>query len=112
MFCWDVRITYRSTFEELKKELEKYKGYCENNNENTIQIKEVEEFSKNHTTTNTTTTTPKIVKQSADDDIAKYNDNKNIYLFTFFNMFTWGTPTEFIKIQINNKRDVDVIDSE
>ncbi|RHZ83343.1 hypothetical protein Glove_97g107 [Diversispora epigaea] len=55
MRCWDARITYRPTFDELYEELYKYFVYYRendknNNNEITIQIKEAEEFSKNQTT--------------------------------------------------------------
>ncbi|RHZ55109.1 hypothetical protein Glove_420g28 [Diversispora epigaea] len=56
MRCWDARITHRPTFEDLKKDLNKYYWeYHENKNNNdhgiTIQIKQAEELTKNRTTT-------------------------------------------------------------
>lgn len=52
MKCWDSRVTHRPTFKELKETiLGYYKNYEENNFENdneiTIQIKQVEKISKN-----------------------------------------------------------------
>ncbi|RHZ87201.1 hypothetical protein Glove_40g17 [Diversispora epigaea] len=64
MRCWDTRVTYRPTFEELKDELKKYlydyNGYLHNgkDSEIVIQIKKAEEFSANQESTNATTTTP------------------------------------------------------
>ncbi|RHZ87152.1 hypothetical protein Glove_40g27 [Diversispora epigaea] len=66
MRCWDARVTYRPTFEELKDELLKYyDDYCRyledrknKDSEIVIQIKKAEEFSENQESTNTTTTTP------------------------------------------------------
>ncbi|RHZ87525.1 hypothetical protein Glove_33g26 [Diversispora epigaea] len=68
MRCWDARITYRPTFEELWNELwEYYDDYDDylreginKNSEIVIQIKKAEEFSANQSanTTTTTTTTP------------------------------------------------------
>ncbi|RHZ75579.1 hypothetical protein Glove_212g144 [Diversispora epigaea] len=65
MRCWDARVTYRPTSEELKNELWKY--YFDYNDylnegknkdpEIVIQIKKAEEFSANQESTNTTTTT-------------------------------------------------------
>ncbi|RHZ77776.1 hypothetical protein Glove_173g61 [Diversispora epigaea] len=46
MRCWDARITYRPTFEELEKELFGYRRDW--SNEITIQIKEAEEFQKSN----------------------------------------------------------------
>ncbi|RHZ75690.1 hypothetical protein Glove_212g124 [Diversispora epigaea] len=64
MRCWDARITYRPTFEELWNELDKYwkdyRDYLEGKNKDSeivIQIKKAEEFSANQESTNTTTTT-------------------------------------------------------
>ncbi|RHZ55098.1 hypothetical protein Glove_420g111 [Diversispora epigaea] len=55
MRCWDARTTHRPTFQELKKELDKYYAeydkYRNNNTEITIQINKAKEFSKNPTTT-------------------------------------------------------------
>ncbi|RHZ69219.1 hypothetical protein Glove_286g6 [Diversispora epigaea] len=60
MRCWDARVTYRPTFEELEDELEKYwSDYYSGSNkysEIIIQIKKAEEFSANQESTNTTTT--------------------------------------------------------
>ncbi|RHZ85085.1 hypothetical protein Glove_71g6 [Diversispora epigaea] len=67
MRCWDARVTYRPTFEELWNELYKYcwdysdylnKGKNKDS-EIVIQIKKAEEFSANQESTNTTTTTTK-----------------------------------------------------
>ncbi|RHZ88835.1 hypothetical protein Glove_21g192 [Diversispora epigaea] len=61
MRCWDARVTYRPTFEELYEELCKYnndyeKNYFNYNNEISIQIDNAEKFSKH--LTNDTTTNP------------------------------------------------------
>ncbi|RHZ87180.1 hypothetical protein Glove_40g87 [Diversispora epigaea] len=66
MGCWDARVTYRPTFDELKDELRKYFDdyykYLEDrknkDSEIVIQIKKAEEFSANQESTNSTTTTP------------------------------------------------------
>ncbi|RHZ88866.1 hypothetical protein Glove_21g48 [Diversispora epigaea] len=54
MRCWDVRVTHRPTFEELKEELLKchddyIRNDFKNNNEITIQIDNAEKFSKHLT---------------------------------------------------------------
>ncbi|RHZ87068.1 hypothetical protein Glove_40g68 [Diversispora epigaea] len=66
MRCWDARVTYRPTFEELKDELKKYfDDYCRyledrknKDSEIVIQFKKAEEFSANQESTNSTITTP------------------------------------------------------
>ncbi|RHZ46353.1 hypothetical protein Glove_624g13 [Diversispora epigaea] len=61
MRCWDVRATYRPTFNELWSEFYEFRrdyeeNKCKNNNEITIQIEESEKLSKNLGLTNSTTT--------------------------------------------------------
>ncbi|RHZ69990.1 hypothetical protein Glove_276g86 [Diversispora epigaea] len=63
MRCWDSRVTYRPTFDELEIELRGYfNDYLvkylmhKNNNEIAMQIKEAEEFSKKQETPTTTKT--------------------------------------------------------
>ncbi|RHZ73760.1 hypothetical protein Glove_229g59 [Diversispora epigaea] len=66
MRCWDARVTYRPTFEELCAELWGYYSYYRDylkygkykESEIGIQIKKAEEFSANQESTNTTITTP------------------------------------------------------
>ncbi|RHZ54912.1 hypothetical protein Glove_421g15 [Diversispora epigaea] len=66
MRCWDTRVTYRPTFEELEDE---FKKYCEDyyyylkdgknkDSEIVIQFEKAEEFSANQESTNSTITTP------------------------------------------------------
>ncbi|RHZ87633.1 hypothetical protein Glove_33g52 [Diversispora epigaea] len=62
MRCWDSRVTYRPTFNELYELLNHYKDYLnEGKNKNSeirIQIENSEKLSKNLGLTNSTTTTP------------------------------------------------------
>ncbi|RHZ80052.1 hypothetical protein Glove_139g5 [Diversispora epigaea] len=68
MRCWDARVTYRPTSEELREELydepdkydDAYRDYLEGKNKDSeigIQIKKAEEFSANQKSINTSTTT-------------------------------------------------------
>ncbi|RHZ79742.1 hypothetical protein Glove_141g47 [Diversispora epigaea] len=68
--CWDARVKFRPTFNELTNEFRKYyRDYYDyfeyrknKDSEIVIQIKKAEEFSANQESTNTTTTTPLIYK--------------------------------------------------